>query len=50
MDRTSGDTPIKRAMELANVSSIYKRSESLRSHCTSSSTARGLVSRPKNRA
>ena len=38
----------KRAMELANRPSIYKRSEPLTSHSTSSNVARGLVSRPKN--
>ena len=42
--------PIKRVMELANRSSIYKRSESLTSHSTPSNAARGLASRPKNRA
>ncbi len=38
--------PMKWAMELANRFSIYKRSEPLMSHCTSSNAARGLVSRP----
>lgn len=38
---------IKRAMELANRSSIYKRGEPLVSRRISSNAARGLVSRPK---
>ena len=40
----------KRAMELANRPSIYKRSEPLMSHPDSGDAARGLASRPKNRA
>ena len=37
-------------MELANRPSIYKRGEPLVSHCISSNAARGIASRPKNRA
>lgn len=59
--RTSRDAPVEWAMELAVRFSIYKRSESLRSQagacswgaCTKrapSNAARGLVSKPKNRA